>query len=115
MENINMWLEIIIEVLTGLTVAIPLVVTLYNTIKNLIKEKKWAELVKKTLEFMTAVENKYSNGADKKTLVMAMIRESAEQIGYNLDAESETKISELIDSICDASRVINSPKVEEAK
>lgn len=112
MENVLLWLDIIIGVLTGLSVAIPLGVTLYKTIKNLIQEKKWNELVKMTLGFMTEAEQKYSDGADKKALVLAMIQKSATQIGYNLDAEAESKISGLIDSICDASKIINT-KVED--
>ena len=107
MENVLLWLDIIVGVLTGLSIGIPLVITLYKTIKNLIQEKKWNELVKMTLGFMTEVEQKYTNGADKKALVLAMIQKSANQIGYNLDTESEAKISDLIDSICDAARIIN--------
>lgn len=112
MEDILFWLDIIIGVLSGLSVAIPLVVTLYKTIKNLIQEKKWNEIVKMTLEFMTEAEQKYSDGADKKALVLALIQKSAAQIGYNLDAETEAKISSLIDSICEASKIINT-KIEE--
>jgi hypothetical protein len=112
MENILLWLDIVIGVLTGLSVAIPLGVTLYKTIKSLIQEKKWNELVKMTLGFMTEAEQKYKDGTDKKTLVLAMIQKSATQIGYVLDAEAEAKISELIDSICDASRIINTKVVE---
>lgn len=113
MENVLFWLDIIIGVLSGLSIAIPLGITLYKTIKNLIQEKKWNEIVKMTLGFMTEAEQKYSDGADKKALVLALIQKSAAQIGYNLDAEAETKISNLIDSICDASRIINT-KIEEA-
>ena len=113
MENVLLWLDIIIGVLTGLSIAIPLVVTLYKTIKSLIQEKKWNELVKMTLGFMTEVEQKYTDGADKKALVLAMIQKSANQIGYNLDTESETKIADLIDDICKAARVINA-QIEEA-
>ena len=111
MDNVLLWLDIIIGVLSGLSIAIPLIITLSNTIKNLIKEKKWNELVQMTLEFMVEAEQKYSDGADKKVLVLAMIQSSANQIGYNLDNESEAKISELIDSICDASKIINT-KIE---
>ena len=114
MENVLFWLDIIIGVLSGLSVAIPLGITLYKTIKNLIQEKKWNELVKMTLGFMTEAEQRYSSGEDKKTLVLAMIQKSANQIGYNLYAEAETKISDLIDSICEASKVINT-KIEESK
>lgn len=114
MENVLIWLDIIIGVLSGLSVAIPLGVTLYKTIKNLIQEKKWNEIIKLTLEFMVEAEQRYSDGADKKTLVLAMIQKSAAQIGYALDAESETKINELIDRICEASKVINT-KIEESK
>ena len=112
MENVLLWLDIIIGVLSGLSVAIPLVVTLYNTIKKLIQEKKWNELVQMTLGFMVEAEQKYSDGTDKKTLVLAMVQNSANQIGYNLDDESKTKLSELIDNICDASKIINT-KIEE--
>lgn len=114
MENILVWLDIIIGVLSGLSIAIPLGITLYKTIKDLIQEKKWKELVELTLGFMTEAEQKYSDGADKKALVLALVQKSANQIGYNLDAESETKISELIDKICEASRIINT-KIEESK
>ena len=114
MENVLLWLDIIIGVLSGLSIAIPIGITLYKTIKSLIQEKKWNELVKMTLGFMTEVEAKYIDGADKKALVLAMIQKSASQIGYNLDAESETKISNLIDSVCDASKIINT-KIEETK
>lgn len=107
MENILLWLDIIIGVLSGLSVAIPLGITLYQTIKNLIQEKKWKELVELTLGFMTEAEQKYSDGADKKDLVLALVHKSANQIGYNLDTESETKLSELIDKICEASKIIN--------
>lgn len=113
MENILLWLDIIIGILTGLSIAIPLGATLYKTIKSLIQEKKWNELVQMTLEFMIEVEQKYSDGADKKDLVLAMIQNSVGQIGYTLDDESKTKISDLIDSICDASKIINT-KIEEA-
>lgn len=112
MENVLLWLDVIIGILSGLSVAIPLAITLYNTIKKLIKEKKWDELVQMTLEFMVDAEQKYSNGSDKKTLVLAMVQNSAKQIGYSWDNESEAKISELINSICDASKIINA-KIEE--
>lgn len=112
MENILLWLDIIIGILSGLSIAIPLIIALFNTIKNLVKEKKWNELVQMTLEFMTEAEQKYSDGADKKVLVLAMIQNSADQIGYSLDDESEAKISELIDNICDASKILNTKKEE---
>ena len=112
MDNVLLWLDIIIGVLSGLSVAIPLGITLYKTITSLIQEKKWNELVKMTLEFMTEAEQKYLDGADKKALVLAMIQKSAAQIGYNFDSEAETKISNLIDSICDAAKIINTKKEE---
>lgn len=114
MENVLVWLDIIIGVLSGLSIAIPLGITLYKTMKNLIQEKKWKELVELTLGFMTEAEQKYSDGTDKKALVLALVQKSANQIGYNLDAESETKISELIDKICAAAKIINT-KIEESK
>lgn len=114
MENVLLWLDIIIGVLSGLSVAIPLGITLYKTIKNLIQEKKWNELVKITLAFMQEAEQKYSKGEDKKILVMALVKGGAEKIGYDWNTEAETKISELIDSICEASKIINT-KIEESK
>ena len=115
MENVQLWLNIVIEIMTGLTIIIPLVITLVNYIKKLMQEKKWNELVKITLDYMIEAEKKYSNGTDKKTLVIAMVQKSAEQIGYNFDVESETKISNLIDSFCDAAKIINTKVIEEKK
>ena len=63
---------------------------------------------------MAEAEKKYSEGEDKKALVLAMVQKGATQIGYDFDTEAETKISELIDSICDASKIINT-KIEESK
>ena len=115
MENVLLWLDIIIGVLSGLSVAIPLGVTLYKTVKNLIQEKKWNELVKLVLGFMQEAEQKYSKGEDKKVLVMALAKSGAEKIGYNWNAETETKISEFIDSTCEASKILNSKVKEETK
>ena len=115
MENVQLWLNIVIEIMTGLTIIIPLVITLVNYIKKLMQEKKWNELVKITLDYMIEAEKKYSNGTDKKTLVIAMVQKSAEQIGYNFDVESETKVSNLIDSFCDAAKIINTKVIEEKK
>ena len=62
----EMWLNFIVSVLSGLAVCIPLVVRLVVAVKNVIQEKNWAELCKIAMQFMISAEGNFSNGADKK-------------------------------------------------
>lgn len=108
-------MEFIIEILPGILTCIPLVVALVKFVRVSIKNKEWQKIVKFVLEHMTTAEKKYSIGADKKDYVMAAVITSADSIGYPLTDSDIQKISDMIDDICSASKVINSPTTDPAK
>lgn len=103
----NDWVKMICEIMSGLVVLIPLMVKLIEYVKTATKEKNWNELMRLTIEYMKTAEEKFSDGATRKEWVLGMIRTSAASINYDLDDAALAKISDLIDSICDASKVIN--------
>lgn len=66
-------LELIIEILAGLTIVIPLVIKLIEYVKKSIKEKNWNNLIRLLMELMATAEEKFDNGADRKQWVIAMV------------------------------------------
>lgn len=101
------WVEIVLQILSGLIVLIPLVVKLVEYVQKATKEKNWNELLKMTIEYMKTAEKKFSDGASRKEWVLAMVQTSAVTINYELDEVAMAKLSDMIDSICDAADVIN--------
>ena len=106
------WYEIIISVLTGLSVTIPLVIKLVEYVQKAVKEKNWNALLRLVMNLMAEAENKFEHGADKKSWVLSMVEASAKTINYDVDLE---QVGELIDSLCDMSKMVNPPekKIEE--
>ena len=101
--------EIFIEILKGLIIVLPLVVSLIKYIKQAIQEKNWNQLVTLVMNLMSEAEGKFDNGADRKTWVLSMIEASANTINYPIDIE---QVGALIDSLCDMSKVVNAPSQE---
>lgn len=106
MEN---WYEIIISILSGLAVAIPLVIKLVEYVQKAIKEKNWKDLLELVTNLMKEAEEKFDNGTDRKEWCLMMVKASADTINYDIDLE---QVSNLIDSLCAMSRVVNAPKEE---
>ena len=105
--DFNYWIQIAISILSGIAVAIPLIVKLVNVVKDSVKEKNWNQLVKMTMDYMTQAEKNFESGAERKEWVMSMVKTSAATINYTLTDDDILKISDLIDAICDASKIIN--------
>mgnify|MGYP004664066455 CR=1 FL=1 len=103
----NNWIQLITAILAGLATAIPLVVQLVNVVKKATKEKNWNQLMKMAMDYMGQAEKNISSGAERKEWVLSMIKVSAVNINYDLTDEDIEKLSDLIDAICDASKVIN--------
>lgn len=55
---------------------------------------------------MEAAETKFSEGAERKEWVLAMLKACAEDLNYDFDYEA---ISNMIDKLCDMSNVVNPP------
>lgn len=101
------WHEIFIEILKGLIIVVPLVVSLVKYIKQAIQEKNWQQLVALVMNLMAEAEGKFDNGADRKAWVLKMIEASANTINYPIDIE---QVGELIDNMCKMSKVVNAPQ-----
>ena len=106
------WYEIVISILSGLAVAIPLVIELARWVKAAIQEKNWNALLGLVVGFMKEAELKFQNGAERKEYVMLAIKASAQTINYDIDMDV---VSKLIDDLCAMSKVVNAPKEEEIK
>lgn len=101
------WYEILISILSGLVATIPLVIKLVEWVKKAVQEKNWQQLVALVMNLMAEAEDKFSNGADRKSWVLSMIEATAKTINYPIDLE---QVSALIDDLCAMSKRVNSPK-----
>lgn len=100
------WINYAVSILSGLAVAIPLVVKLVEYVQKSIKEKNWNKLLDLVMKLMSEAETKFETGADKKEWVIAMVKASADTINYDIDIDA---VGELIDSLCDMANVVNAP------
>ena len=100
------YINYIVAILTGLATAIPLVINLIKYVQKAAKEKNWNQVVKLVMNLMEEAETKFDNGADRKEWVLSMIKASADTINYDIDMDA---ISDLIDSLCNMSKVVNAP------
>ena len=100
------YINYIVAILTGLATAIPLVINLIKYVQKSVKEKNWNQVVKLVMNLMEEAETKFDNGADRKQYVLSMIKASADTINYDIDMDA---ISDLIDSLCNMSKVVNAP------
>ena len=108
-------IELIVAILAGLATAIPLVVKLVQYVQIAVEERRWDQIVALVLEYMQAAEGMFTDGSTKKEYVMSAIVASAQSIDYTLDDVALSKISGMIDSICDAAKVINAKTPAEAE
>lgn len=104
------WYEIVVEILSGLAVIIPLIVALTKFITKSVREKNWQALLKLVTNLMAEAELKFNNGAERRDWVLTCVKASADTINYNIDLE---EVGKLIDSLCELSKQVNAPKVEE--
>ncbi len=98
------WMNYVVSILSGLAIAIPLVIKLVEYVRKAVQEKNWNKLLDLTMSLMEEAEKKFDDGATKKEYVMALVKSSADSINYDIDMEV---VSELIDNLCDMSKVIN--------
>lgn len=103
------WLDVAISILSGLAVTIPLVIKLVEYVQKSIKEKNWQALLELVTNLMKEAETKFENGADRKEWVLTCVKASADTINYDIDLD---QVSELIDSLCAMSKIVNAPKEE---
>lgn len=100
------WCNYIVLILSGVATAIPLIYQLIKYVKDSIKSKNWINLVNLVLHYMEVAEKQFKTGSEKKQYVLSMIKASADTINYDIDMDA---ISDLIDSLCNMSKVVNAP------
>lgn len=106
------WLEMLLEILSGLIVVIPLVVKLVEYVQKATREKNWNDLLKLVVDLMEQAEGKFDNGNERREWVLMMVKASADTINYDIDLDV---VAQMIDSLCAMTKVVNvSEKVEEA-
>ena len=105
--DFNYWIQIAISILSGIAVAIPLIIKLVNVVKDATRSKNWNLLIKMTMDYMTEAEKNIASGAERKEWVMSMVIASAANINYPMTDDDVKKIEDLIDAICDASKILN--------
>ena len=102
--NAEQIISLIVAVLTGLATCVPLAYKLVQYVKKATQEKNWAALLGLVISLMEEAETKFTDGATRKEWVMAMVQTSAEYINYPVDV---TALGELIDALCDMTKVVN--------
>ena len=103
------WYEVIISILSGLAVAIPLVIKLVEYVRKAIKEKNWQDLLELVTNLMKEAEGKFDNGADRREWVLTCVKATADTINYDIDMDV---VGKLIDDLCAMSKIVNAPKEE---
>lgn len=101
------WVEVVVSILSGLVVCIPLAAQLVKTVRAAVQEKNWAPLMGIVLELMQQAEKMFEKGADRKAWVMASVEGAAASVNFNYDDAAKRKVSEMIDAICAAAKVVN--------
>lgn len=102
--------NLVVAVLTGLAACIPLAVKLVQYVQKATQEKNWSTLLGLVVDLMEEAEEKFTDGATRKEWVMAMVQTSAEYINYPVDTQA---LSDMIDALCDMTKIVNPPAVEE--
>ena len=102
--------NLVVAVLTGLAACIPLAVKLVQYVQKATQEKNWGTLLGLVVDLMEEAEEKFTDGATRKEWVMAMVQTSAEYINYPVDTQA---LSDMIDALCDMTKIVNPPAVEE--
>lgn len=102
------WMQYIPGILSGLAVCIPLVCKLVEYVRKSIREKNWSALVQLVLRLMQEAETKFDDGLTRREWVLAQVAASAELVQYDIDLNV---VSDLIDSLCSMSKVVNTHNV----
>lgn len=100
----EVWIQIIVPIITGLAACIPLVIKLIDVTNKNVKEKNWTAVVQLVLKLMQEAEVNYTTGAERKEYVIDSINAVKDTLNYNVDM---TVVSEMIDSIILATKKIN--------
>lgn len=102
------WLEIVVNILSGLCICIPLVYKLVVTVQQAVREKNWDSLLNMIIKLMQEAESKFADGNSRREWVLMMVKASADTIQYDINLD---QVAAMIDSLCDMTKVVNAPVV----
>lgn len=103
----EIWMNIVLPIISGLVATIPLVIKLVDVAQKSAKAKNWKTVIQLVLALMKEAEQNYTDGAEKKQHVLSSIKTMESTLEYDID---EQAISELIDAIVAATKKINTNK-----
>lgn len=107
MESITEIVRLIAEIFALIGIILPMAIALCRAIKNSIKERNWKKLLSLAMRLMEQAESAFEQGADKKSWVMEMLKESLDEINYSI---SDEELSDLIDNMVDLTNKLNIKK-----
>jgi hypothetical protein len=97
-------LKTALAIVSALTATIPLLIKLLEYKEKAIKEKNWRGVLQLVFKLMGEAEKKFTEGADKKQWVLAMVKASAEFVNYNINID---ELSQIIDDLCALTKKVN--------
>lgn len=100
-------MEFSVALLTGLATAIPLVIKLVEYTKESVRNRNWSIIVGMVADYMAEAETLFNEGADRKTWCMKMMEAAAVTVDFDIDM---TAVSDLIDKLCEMSKIVNGKK-----
>lgn len=101
------WIELLVAALCGLIVCIPLVAQFVEVVREAVRERNWAMLIRMVMNFMVEAEKAFDNGYDRKQWVMSQLDAAAASVNYDLNDDSRQKISDMIDAMCEMAHTVN--------
>lgn len=96
--------QFICIILAGAATAVPLVLQLVKYVRKAVEEHNWTRLLELVLGLMEKAEMIFDSGEQRKAYVMTAVKNLSDSIGYKME---ESELSELIDSLCDMSKIVN--------
>jgi len=101
------WITYILEHITAIAAVIGLIYTTVTFVTKAAKEQNWSAIMKLVIADITVAETKYPTGAERKQWVMSMLAAHAKACNYTLTDDDITKISNMIDGMCDMAKTVN--------
>lgn len=96
--------EIIVSILSGLSVCIPLAAKLAQCAARAVRERDWRGVLSLAMGLMQQAEELFDSGAARREWVIEMTLAAARETGCEMD---EDTLGRLIDSLCEMSKHVN--------
>ena len=104
--DINLILNIC-GLISGIIVCIPIVIKLVQVSKEAIKNKNWNQVLSLLLDLIKIAEASFTAGSQKKEYVINELKLQADKLDYTITSSDWVKISNMIDSLIEMSKVVN--------